>query len=300
MSHARVCSVVVTFHPGDVLVGGLREMRAQSQGMVLVDNGSDAEELAVLRQASRDLDFRLIEAGENLGIAAAQNLGIAWAQAEQFDFVLFFDQDSAIPAAFVETLVDFFETEAHSHRVAIVVPRYRDSRLGHLLDAPHTPDGDLELAMSSGALIPIPVFDRLGNFEDSLFIDYVDYEFSLRARSAGYSLSECPTAILQHAPADPQRSKLFGLLGVTSANYGPFRRYFLARNLVWMLRNYGLQFPAINLQFLLNFFKDSAKVLLVESDSWSKTAASLRGLADGLRNRMGKGPAATRARSAGA
>ncbi|MCU1321982.1 MAG: glycosyl transferase family 2 [Acidobacteriaceae bacterium] len=291
----RVCAIVVTWQPGQEVAGELARLLSQVDGMVVVDNGSRVELLQGVRETSRASGFNLIELKENLGIAAAQNMAIAWAEAQGFELAIFFDQDSAVPNNFVKTMVMFYDEDSSKSTLAIVAPRYRDSRLGTDLAAARVADGGLALAMCSGSLIPLTVLRRIGGFQEDLFIDYVDYDFSLRARAAGYILKECSAAVLLHAPADPQRRMLFSLLPVTTANYSASRRYYLARNLIWMVRHYSFRFPAICLWFGLNFLKDSIKIVLVEDSALEKSLASMRGVADGLRGKMGRASGDVRA-----
>jgi rhamnosyltransferase len=284
----KVCAIIVTFHPEQDPIEGFRLLRSQVHDLVIVDNGSESEMVERFRAASNELDFKLIEVGKNIGIAAAQNIAIEWAAAQECTFVMFFDQDSTFPEDFVARMVHCRESDPKKERTGIVVPKYRDKRSGDVLLSRRTSGGNLELAMSSGSLILVSLFKEIGNFKEDLFIDYVDYEFSLRARSAGYVIRECQEAVLLHEPANPQRHRLFGLLTVTTANYSAFRRYYLARNLVWMVKTFASQYPLICFRFVRNFVTDSVKIVLVEDDMWVKSYASMRGILDGLRGRMGR------------
>ncbi len=76
-----VCAVIVSFRPRREDLGNLARVRPQVEHLVVVDNGSPEEQLHLLRAASHELDFALIENGQNLGIAAALNVGVKWAQA---------------------------------------------------------------------------------------------------------------------------------------------------------------------------------------------------------------------------
>lgn len=287
-ANQRVCAVVVTYHPGREVTQHLASLRPQVAELVVVDNGSSDEAVQMLRDAGVSLNFKLIEAGENLGIGAAQNLGVRWAESQGCDYVIFFDQDSGVPEGFVDSLAAVYRNDPQQASIAVVVPRYRDRRLGIALPARYTSDGNLELAISSGSLVPVSVLRALGGFEESFIINYVDFDFALRARAAGYVLRECPDTELAHAPGDPQRYKLFGIFPVISANYGVLHRYYRARNLVRVVRRHGRRFPRICFRFVINVFTDIVKIVLVEPDSWARLRASLRGIVDGLRGRMGR------------
>ncbi|MCV5831057.1 hypothetical protein OFN28_30780, partial [Escherichia coli] len=53
------------------------------------------------------------------------------------------------------------------------------------LEADSTGCVDVDHLIASGSLIPVDVFEKIGGMDDSLFIDYVDVEWSLRARYQG-------------------------------------------------------------------------------------------------------------------
>ena len=47
------------------------------------------------------------------------------------------------------------------------------------------------VAITSGSLMPVEIFDRCGWFEEDLIIDRVDDEYCLRVRSMGYTIALC-------------------------------------------------------------------------------------------------------------
>jgi rhamnosyltransferase len=288
MENRSICAVVVTYHPDDGVLDNLAAIRPQVQGLVVVDNGSTEEKRNCLRLAACEVAFTLIENGENLGIAAALNIGAKWAQSEGYRWVALFDQDSTAPPAFIDTMCHAYDTNRRGDRVALLVPRYIDSRLGIPLPAIYADNGSLQVAMTSGSLMPIAIFSQEGWFEESLFIDGVDFEYCLRLRSSGYSVEECTETILMHAPANFTEYMLKGLRLFSTPNYSAGRRYYRDRNTIWMLKKYGARYPSFLLGMLANSLKDAVKILLAEHDKRSKLAYMALGVRDGLMGRMGK------------
>ncbi|HEU5408750.1 MAG TPA: glycosyltransferase family 2 protein, partial [Nitrospira sp.] len=222
----RTCAVVVTFHPDAEVLDNLDKLRAQVQALVVVDNGSSPESLNLLRRANSKIQFELIENGENLGIATALNIGVRWAEHNSYHWVILFDQDSTVTDGFMDTMIHAFESSLHRDRLAILVPRYVDKRLGKTLPRVLVRTGGLEAAMTSGSLMLLSSFRKHGPFEDDLFIDAVDYEHSLRLRSTGCLIEECQQAILLHSPGTPRIHRFYGLYLFTTSNYSPLRRYY--------------------------------------------------------------------------
>ena len=284
---AELVAVVVTFHPGAEVAANLHALRREAEAIVVIDNGSDAADLASLRAVCAEMGATLHENGENLGIATALNQGVAHARREGAQWVLLFDQDSCVTAGFAQAILAEFRASRWGERLCVLMPRYRDLRTGEWLPVPRGREG-LDLATTSGSLTPMRVFDRFGGFTDELFIDQVDYDFSLRVRAAGGVLDEAPAAVLLHAPGQPVPVTVFGRRLCASADYSPVRRYYQERNRVWMVRRYGWRFPRFALQLVLGSGKELVKLLAGERNRGPKCRAFAAGLRDGLLGRMGK------------
>ncbi|MFC6645752.1 glycosyltransferase family 2 protein [Granulicella cerasi] len=280
-----VCAVVVSYHPDDAVLQNLALLRQQVETIVVVDNGSTAEEVAMLRERAPG-NFHLIENTQNLGIATALNQGVRYAQAQKAQWVFLFDQDSSVTEGFVEQMLCFAQETPFAQKLAITVPRYFDSRYGHVLTPPGESDGTLDAATTSGSLTPMWVFEQAGLFADELFIDGVDYEYSLRVRERGWVIAECMNAVLMHSPGTPTYHSFLGRK-VQAANYSPIRRYYQERNKIWVTRRYWKRF----LPFMLGQFaisaKDLLKMALFEPDRGKKIRFFFRGVGHGLRGKTG-------------
>jgi len=283
-----VCAVVVTFHPDLDVLENISKLRSQVQGLVVVDNGSSPASIDLLRAASSEIGFEIFENGENLGIAAALNIGVRWADANLFQWVALFDQDSAVTEGFMDTMLHAFVTNPRGERLAILVPRYIDKRSAADIPAISVKTGGLEAAMTSGTLMKTSSFRQHGPFEEGLFIDAVDYEYSLRLRSHGCFIEECGNALLLHSPGAPKIHTFMGKYLFRTSNYSPARRYYQERNKVWVTRRYWRQFPFFCFKLFFFSSKDYVKCILAENQKWDKFYYASLGVADGFRDRMGR------------
>ncbi|WP_041597163.1 glycosyltransferase family 2 protein [Granulicella tundricola] len=281
------CAVVVTYHPDQQVIENLVSLRLQTLHLVVVDNGSTADGLEMLRVAAGRVGFELIENGDNLGIATALNVGVRRALEMGREWVLLFDQDSCVTEGFVETLVAGYENSRWGDRLGLLVPRYVDKRFGTALPPNYVKEG-LEAAMTSGSLLRAETFLRHGFFVDELFIDGVDYEYSLRLRAAGMVIDECVEAVLLHSPGEPQFHKLLGVLRFQTANYSPIRQYYQERNKIWIAKRYLIRFPVFCLKLFKFGAKNFMKILVAEEGKAKKCRFFLAGVRDGLLERMGK------------
>jgi rhamnosyltransferase len=288
MVENNVCAIVVTFHPDADVLENLSKLRSQVQALVVVDNGSPEASICLLRAASSQLGFELIANRENLGIAAALNSGIHWAEAGAYKWVILFDQDSAVTEGFMDAMIHAYESHPRHDRLAILAPRYVDKRSGAGIPQRATKDGALETAMTSGSLMLIASFREQGYFQEELFIDAVDYEYSLRVRGRGYLIEECDNAVLLHSPGSPTVVRFCGIRLFQTANYNPLRRYYQDRNRIWVARRYWRKFPGFCFRLMRSTLHEQVKTVLGESGKWRKCYYAALGTVDGLRGRMGK------------
>jgi rhamnosyltransferase len=283
----KTCAIVVTFHPQAVVLANLAKVRLQVDGLAVVDNGSPAELLDPLRAAGQEMDFALIENRTNLGVAAALNIGVRWAQAHGFRFVLLFDQDSTVTEGFTQAMLAAYESHPQREKLAIVTPSQVERSTGHTRSHGFAKDGSPLVAITSGSLMPVEIFDECGWFQEELIIDCVDHEYCLRVRSWGYTLAECRQAVLQVAVGSITAHQAFGLT-ILVRNYSAGRRYYLTRNRLVMVLRFWKQQPKWCFRALQDIVQDAMKGALLEEKRWSKTINTARGVYDAFSGRMGK------------
>jgi rhamnosyltransferase len=283
----RSSAIVVTFHPRTEYVQNLANIRAQVDLLIVVDNGSNEDELAQIRLASQESGFKLIENGDNLGIAAALNIGVQEAQKEGCRWVTLLDQDSAVTEGFVATMIADFQAYSQQRKIMQIVPRYLDPETGIERAVSPFEDGGAFLTITSGSLFSMEAFEKCGLFQEDLFIYCVDDDYSLRIRKSGFYIGVSRNAVLLHQSGHPTSRKLFGIT-LTTKNYRPEVRYYYARNKVWILRFYGKAFPRLIVPTLREFVTIPLKIAHMEDASWQKIKLFVRGLADGVAGKMGR------------
>jgi rhamnosyltransferase len=282
-----VCAVIVTYNPTREAVVNIRTILPWVQNVIVVDHGSNPEALHLLRTANESHQFELIENPDNLGIAQALNQGVQRAKSHDFPWVILFDQDSRITDGFVRSMFQTLRSHPNIDRVASVHPRYVAPASGDEFHLLRMPDGGPFVSMTSGALMPTWIFDRVGWFASEYFIDCVDWEFCARCRAAGFLVVDSTAATLLHAAGDPTKVKFLGF-SFQPSHHSALRRYYIARNSLVFYRKYFFHFPR---QILLSAYwqtRGTLKSILLEEDRGRKFLYSLLGTWDGLRSRMGR------------
>ena len=300
-----VCAVIVTYYPDDDFGARLAIIARQVEHTLIVDNGSPPETVRKLAALTSER-VQLIANGKNVGVAAAFNRGLDEALARGFLWAVTFDQDSRPAERMVAALLEVEKrSPPHAAPVALVGPTIIDEnvpdapyrflrphpRLSLLPQRVGSEGGDLEdvtFVISSGALLNLTVFRKLGGYREDLFIDYVDTDYCLRAKRAGYRVAVSAAATLFHHRGARQAVERWGRT-FRPTFYSPTRYYYLARNGVLMTRAHALRFPHWFL-FDLAATLNNVVRLGLEDERRAKLRAALAGLRDGLRGRTGPRP----------
>jgi len=290
---ARAGAVVVFYQPDDACFA-----RANRLGkiipLVVVDNtpGRNAAQRGAL---SPDIDY--LASGKNEGIAAALNHGIELLRARGCRHALLFDQDSEASAALIDGLLDAMRRLARAGRkVAIAGPAYHDTRLGTV--APFVRFGkwrmsrvrvegheplDVDFLISSGSCVDLSAWQDVGAMDAALFIDFVDVEWCVRARRAGYAVVGLPWLVMEHSLGDEPVT----FLGRRFAMHSAFRHYFIFRNALALILYRTYMPMSWKLSELVKFPVRFVVYTLLSGQPREQFTMICRGISDGVRNRLG-------------
>ena len=238
VEYPQVVAVIVTYRPElERMAPALDALREQCIALV-VDNGDDPACCLAVQGLCAAKGFPLLSMEGNRGIGAAQNAGIRWARQAGASHVLLLDDDSLAPSGMVHGLMTALETlRASGCRIGSVGPRAFDPEGHDISNTRPDPSGisvTREL-MSSGSLIPLEVFEAVGDLDETLFIDCVDFEWGWRAQKMGYVLCLTDSQRLSHRLGQGYLT----ILGLKVRYCSPIRHYYQYRNsLSLMFRDY--------------------------------------------------------------
>lgn len=215
----RTAAVVVSFNVRELLAGALTS---------LYENG--ISEVAVVDNASADGSadmvgtgfprVRLLALTENVGFGRAANLG---ARLTQAPYILFLNPDAAVMPGGVKTLADFLDRRPAAGAVGprVVNPRgeleptMRDDPTVWNLLREHLPviknstgrfgahDKRRQIDWLVGVTLMVrrEAFEKIGGFDEKIFLYYEDADLCLRLRDAGYEIWFEPAATVTHQGA---------------------------------------------------------------------------------------------------
>ena len=232
-----VFAIIVTYNPEYfLLMQQYESIKNQVTGIIYVDNNSQN-----LFLANGNKIF-ILKNNKNEGLGKAQNQGIILAKQKGATHILLLDQDSVASPDLVKVLLATEETYRNKGMdVGLVGPRIHDV----LSQPPHDCDAvifkgvrilrktlkqevlSVSYCIASGSLIPMAVFEDVGLIKEELFIDALDVEWCLRAKSKGYEVLMTPMTYLEHRLGNGKCDKI--------SSHSPKREYYICRNSTLLL-----------------------------------------------------------------
>ena len=247
--HTEVTAIVVTYNPNASALQTLCERLITQVGrIVIVDNHSQCTLQSIVSQWN---NVELIESAENRGIAWAHNTGINRATLHGAKYIALFDQDSLPGEDMITCLVEEYIalTEQGEH-VAAIGPSYQNTininsnpfvtlegfRLVRKSTQGKIPVKVLFL-ISSGCLMALSRVKDVGLMQEDLFIDYVDVEWCLRAKSKGFDCYGSTTAHMTHSIGE----QIKNFMGRNFSLHDSNRYYYLFRNAIFLYKKDYIQ-----------------------------------------------------------
>ncbi len=286
----RVYALIITFNPVIANVTNLvKTLLLQNVKVVIVDNNSKNKS-----EFDSFISTHIIFLEDNLGIAKAQNVGIDYAKNDNAEYIVFFDQDSAICDNFISDLMfDYKQLETQGLKIGAIGPRFIDDRhdfyyktinlsksgfrkkmdVSNITQPIHS-----SLLISSGSLISVETLKNVGLMRENYFIDYVDTEWCIRAESQGYKNYMSSKAVMRHTIGD--KILQFGFFNVPV--HSPFRRYYRVRNAMYMLHEPHVPFLLFLREMIFNFVHQMILVCS-EKEKNAYLKSYLNGIRDGFR-----------------
>lgn len=281
----NICAVIVTYFPDRGFFDRFPSVVDQVGGAVIVDNRSDSASTDDLRRlASANVKTRLILNEVNRGVAAGLNQGCGWAKEHGYEWVLTLDQDTLVAGDMVEKLIRIYHNDANSGKIAAIGSNFTNANSGKPWgDSPS--QGKLfmekDFVITSGCLQSLAAFGGIGSFRDDFFIDAVDIEYCLRARSKGYRILMSTSPLMKQSVGNATAHHFLRWTLWTN-NRPPLRWYYGIRNHILVVRMYARAEWKWALAGSWSLLKESLKMCCFERDRAAKVKAIISGVKNGF------------------
>lgn len=248
----KVLSIVCAYFPNNERLSSLVRSLLEAGDVIVVNNGGTIQ----LDVPAGPHHASIIDSGRNLGTLASYNLVIK--QKQTYSHFWLWNQDSEISPEDVRAFVTKAEQCFSSDPATVCVTVFDKKNFVSPLNR------HLILAKESTSILSRERLQKLLPewFDEKLFMDYGDWDFSYRLYKAGGRVSQIHGVHIGHQLGEPEKT-MFGAMNRSS----PMRLHMQGINTAYLLRKHGaFNFPNALLTarlFFLPFknflFKDSIK-----------------------------------------
>lgn len=277
-----VAACFTVFNPNRSRLGeSIRALASEVDEIVLYDNGGAR---AFLESMGSDFPpVTVVGDGENVGLSRALNCGCGFALEIGADYVLLMDQDSVPEPGMVASLASHFVGRKD---VAIVCPRILKEGEGPT--GSPAEETEVPRAITSGSLLSLDAWRGVGGFDEDLFVDWVDYDFSATLRDHDYKIIRDESAFLRHQlgeatpatlPVPVFREGKVHLLHMLRTNHSELRRMDKARS--WAISLSKNRSRSVMQEEMKYVALTVARDLLVEGNKWNLVRSYVLGFRRG-------------------
>ncbi|MDR0799679.1 MAG: hypothetical protein LBN18_07975 [Dysgonamonadaceae bacterium] len=272
----KLAAVVVLYHPDDQLLRNIRSYIGGVDLLMLWENSPLADKEKIqneLAEYSGKIVF--LGNGQNAGLGKAYNEAARYAKSAGYTHLMTMDQDSCFVQ--FEGFRENIEKETDP-KVKMQAPFFNQDKIYD------EPPFEVRLAINSGAVFPLDLFDETGFFREDFFIGGIDVEFNHRLRKFGYKCVRYSNCNMYHTVGSC-RYITMGRLKFEVTDYSPARRFYCVKNEFALYREYPNEYSFRDRwKFFLYQVKDIVKILWKESNKKQKVNAILRGAWYGFRS----------------
>ncbi len=239
MKYTEIIAIVVSYNGSKDLLNTVMALQDKVGEICIVDNNSNSETIEVLDFLEmNNNNISVVYLKQNYGIGYALNIGVSKGNKMGYNWLLTMDQDSIVS----ENMIEEFCNEINlKDNINCLVPKISVFNNDKSFNNLNNKENIVNYAITSGNLVKLSIFEVIGLYNEKLYIDCVDFDFSLRLRNAGFNINLVDSAKLFHQLGDEHNvPKLFSWF---YTSHSPLRRYYMFRNWGYIIEKYFAKFP---------------------------------------------------------
>lgn len=281
----KICALVIGYHPGSEVVEHISSYSRGVDYLYFYDN-SEKRNKELEDSLSKMENAEYIFKGENLGLCVPINEAFYLAREREMDWLITFDQDSVADAGMISRMREFANSSECNGSIAIIAPSVNE--IDRSMGVKSRYYTYYDRVIQSGAMHRLAAIEKIGPYNEDLFIDEVDYEYCVRCRMQGYHIVKLDHALLMHNRLDDgvERKLVNGKM-IRINKYSPMRYYYRYRNALYCYDKYWDVDPIYGLD-CLSTIETLNNMVNYDDDSETKLRAMEKAKRDYENGFMGK------------
>jgi rhamnosyltransferase len=287
IQQSNIAAVVVLYNTKSEDLARLQKLETIFKKIYVINNSPDSVVIKDFFEISQFKNLELINCSSNWGIASALNIGCKKAIQDNFEWVITLDQDSN----FEDYILNLMIQETKGEEIAsigLITPLIKN----HETLLPHNPDKKIEFldyCITSGNLVNLNNWGKIGGYNEEYFIYHVDNDFCLKLKQNNLKIIQVNSAIMNHEIGERGLIKILGK-NVIWDKHSPIANYYITRNTIYFLvvlfknGEYSNFFKIIKYHLI----KENLKTIFFQGDRFVQFKYIILGYWDAVRSKKGK------------
>ncbi len=234
----KLAATVILYHPDQSALDNIATFYNFVEKIYVFDNTVGTTVIADALKQMPKVEFYSDQ--HNHGIAKRLNAAASLAIHEGFEWLLTMDQDSKFIG---QSFSDYIKccSAYDAEKVAMFGTSYTSNLP---ISTTNCEAQKVERLITSASILNLKNYQKIGPFDEALFIDSVDYEYCGRAIMQGYCCVKFLNISLEHYIGKKVfRSSIKTLFMVRKHKeiHSPIRLYYMYRNLLYLEDKYGVE-----------------------------------------------------------
>ncbi len=303
----KIATVVCTYNNKGSIVKVISALLSQKhpiKEIIIVDNASSDGTQDLIKHIFPNIT--LLSNNRNLGVGGGYANGMEYAYYKEYDWIWLLDGDSIPHKLSLKKLIEFLPSIKDKYCEAGILASSAVNSVTGLREYYFMKNSFIRLiensdisksfyvvdsVISSGSLINRDVIRDAGLPRIDFFMDFVDYEYSLRVKKAGYKIVYIPSSIIYHCLGETKMMRKITKFWkkFPSPLHAPWRQYYMTRNELYIYLYIIPSFRAL-IFYIGRLLRTTIAILLKPEigEKISRIKYILLGLKDGVRGRLGR------------
>lgn len=274
----KLCCGITLYNPNDSEIRNIYKYMDTFEYIYVYDN----TEKSNLKMKFKEDKFVYISSGSNDGLSIAYNNICTRAIQDGHKYIMLLDQDSIVEPIYINKMINAICRNSLEN----IAVYGMDIIYNHKNKCEKNENSGslryVEWTISSGSIIDLSLFYKIGMFDENYFIDRVDFDYCISARKLGYKIAIVDGCYLKQKLGEVKK-----ILGKKFSTHSPIRHYYSFRNRLYyyLIKN---KFSIKNLVItIITSFRAILYIVFIEDKKKEKLKMILKAINDFKNNNMG-------------